>query len=668
MKRVHILLVLLVVALAAIPFRARVRRCFVSGVQTLRGKATVADRVKEHGANVRERLAPFFRAAGLTYPPEKVVLVGLKEERMLEVWAANDGGQFVFVREYQILGTSGKLGPKLEEGDMQVPEGLYRIESLNPNSRFHLSLRLNYPNEFDRKHAEREDRRYPGSDIMIHGSTCSIGCLAMGDEAAEDLFILVAETGVDNVSVILSPVDFRTKEMPEPERQLPEWTGGLYEDIRRELSRLDPVQPLLRRAYLGHEEAVDALVAMGVKAAPALLVAAQAERRRRSYFEITPGKILCRMGNAAVPVLVEALDSEDSATRSTAAEVLAGIGAEAVDAIDPLTRLTQRDPEEDVRRFALIALAPIGKKGRRSDTVLPVIVRSMEDESKLVRDQALGSLARLGVDAVPTLFGMLRSSDRETCGRIGVALGWMKSEPEAVDAIIQGLNDDHENVRAYCAYGLGMMKAKAAIPALIDAMRDSVSHVRLRAVGALGKIGPDAKEIVPELLGHLGHENWATRATAASALGKIGPVNEKVIPSIAGLLDDESVNVRRSAIGALGRIGVQSSDVIPILTQALHEQGNDDLRACAASALRHMGPEAVAAVPGLIKALGDKDSYVRRQVLYALGEVGPGAEAAVPAIKKFVDDEDYSIREHAKGAIYKIMVRRPHVPERGEPL
>lgn len=43
---------------------------------------------------------------------------------------------------------------------------------------------------------------------MIHGKRCSVGCLAMGDEAAEDLFVLAAETGIENVSIILSPVDF----------------------------------------------------------------------------------------------------------------------------------------------------------------------------------------------------------------------------------------------------------------------------------------------------------------------------------------------------------------------------------------------------------------------------------------------------------------------------
>ncbi|MHC4642127.1 MAG: L,D-transpeptidase family protein, partial [Planctomycetota bacterium] len=128
--------------------------------------------------------------------------------------------------------------PKLKEGDRQVPEGLYRIESLNPNSMFHLSLRINYPNEFDREQAKHENRTNLGGDIMIHGSNVSIGCLAMGDETAEDLFILTAETGIENISVILSPVDFRKSTFPEVTYSLSEWTDVLYEQIKQELSKL----------------------------------------------------------------------------------------------------------------------------------------------------------------------------------------------------------------------------------------------------------------------------------------------------------------------------------------------------------------------------------------------------------------------------------------------
>ena len=219
----------------ALLFRRFVRRCVVAVIQRVKGVATVKDRVEQYGQAVQERLSGAFLEAGIAWPPKKMVLIGLKEEKRLEVWVSGDGDEFRFLKSYPILKASGRSGPKLKEGDYQVPEGLYRIESLNPNSLFHLSLRVNYPNAFDKEMAAREGRTNLGGDIMIHGGRVSVGCLAMGDPAAEDLFILAAETGVDTVSVILSPVDFRVRNFEGDVSQRPGWVPDLYEKIKAEL-------------------------------------------------------------------------------------------------------------------------------------------------------------------------------------------------------------------------------------------------------------------------------------------------------------------------------------------------------------------------------------------------------------------------------------------------
>ncbi len=161
---------------------------------------------------------------------------------MLQVYARNGAGQpWRYVKQYPVLAASGNSGPKLMEGDKQVPEGIYQAEFLNPNSRFHLSIRLNYPNDFDRRMAQREARTRLGGDIMIHGSAVSIGCLAMGDQAAEDLFILAAATGRERTRIVVSPTDFRTGNAAAVQR-LPAWTGELYDKLRHELRQF-PVKP-----------------------------------------------------------------------------------------------------------------------------------------------------------------------------------------------------------------------------------------------------------------------------------------------------------------------------------------------------------------------------------------------------------------------------------------
>jgi len=229
----HVLLILLALILLAIPFRGQIR-------ELARGGKTVASRLNEYGPAARKRWAPFFHRAGIEYPPEKLVLVGLKLEEELQVYAASRKGRMRFIRAYPVLGASGELGPKLRQGDRQVPEGLYRIDWLNPNSAYHLALHVNYPNAFDRKMGRQEGRKQLGGDIMIHGSNGSIGCLAMGDEVAEDLFVLAADTGLDGIRVILSPLDFRTDAPRSALPDEPAWVKQLYTEIAAELKQLPP--------------------------------------------------------------------------------------------------------------------------------------------------------------------------------------------------------------------------------------------------------------------------------------------------------------------------------------------------------------------------------------------------------------------------------------------
>ena len=204
-------------------------------------KRTTDDRLREFGTIARERWATYFETSGVTYPPKRIVFVAFKDRRVFETYAENDTG-FQFIRRMPVLAASGQLGPKLREGDKQVPEGIYEIESLNPNSAYHVSLRLNYPNAFDRSQAAKDGRTNLGGDIMIHGKSVSVGCIALGDEGAEDVFTLAADVGIKNVKVICSPVDFRNR--AGLRRDLTtvagafQWTAALYQEIYSHLLAL----------------------------------------------------------------------------------------------------------------------------------------------------------------------------------------------------------------------------------------------------------------------------------------------------------------------------------------------------------------------------------------------------------------------------------------------
>lgn len=206
-------------------------------VVALTGGRTVAEAISEHGDDAVARLKPHFDRARVSYPPGRLALIALKEEKVLELWAWQD--TWILVHRYPILAASGTAGPKLREGDRQVPEGFYSVSGLNPNSSFHLSIKLNYPNAFDRASARADGRVNLGGDIFIHGKAVSIGCIAIGDEAIEEVFCIVAGVDRSAVQVIVAPYDFRRR----PARvgpDSPPWLPGLYEEIQTRLSQFTP--------------------------------------------------------------------------------------------------------------------------------------------------------------------------------------------------------------------------------------------------------------------------------------------------------------------------------------------------------------------------------------------------------------------------------------------
>jgi hypothetical protein len=186
-------------------------------------------------AAAEQRVAATFASRGVSYPPDAVALVALKREGRLEVWA-DAGGRWRFIRSYLIRTTSGVLGPKLREGDHQVPEGAYGVAALNPTSRYHVALRLDYPNAFDRARAAQDGRTRLGGDIMIHGGAVSDGCLPVGDAGIEELFALAQRVGAEHVSVVVSPLDFRRAGARRPDATGPSWLPELDAMLSRALA------------------------------------------------------------------------------------------------------------------------------------------------------------------------------------------------------------------------------------------------------------------------------------------------------------------------------------------------------------------------------------------------------------------------------------------------
>lgn len=237
-ERVWLRVLLVTLCAAAALQIPAVRHHAREAVRTMRGRHTVAQRVAQYGPAARARLQPSFERAGVRYPPRDVTLLAVKDTGELLVYAAGPDGVLHLVRRMLIVAQSGVAGPKLREGDRQVPEGFYGIDSLNPDSLYHLALRVNYPTDDDRARAREDDRSELGGDIMIHGSSASVGCLAMGDEGAEDLFVLAAESGIERVRVWIVPTDFRRNPAWRAPEGLPAWVDARYRRLREALATL----------------------------------------------------------------------------------------------------------------------------------------------------------------------------------------------------------------------------------------------------------------------------------------------------------------------------------------------------------------------------------------------------------------------------------------------
>ncbi len=178
----------------------------------------VAPARQRHSASIRQRCID----AGVSYPARELFLRAFKREREVEAWARSDDGPLRLVAKWPVLAASGEPGPKRREGDRQVPEGCYRVVVFNPLSNFHLSLGLDYPNASDRM---RSDRDAPGSDIYIHGGAVSIGCLALGDDAIEELYVLAEDTREKPLPVHLFPSRMAGPEWEKLRAQHPEHAG-----------------------------------------------------------------------------------------------------------------------------------------------------------------------------------------------------------------------------------------------------------------------------------------------------------------------------------------------------------------------------------------------------------------------------------------------------------
>jgi murein L,D-transpeptidase YafK len=155
-------------------------------ILTLAGCNDFVGKIPKHLAPLEKGTKQLVEKKGMEQNAPILIRI-FKEESKLEVWKKQkQSGRYALLKDYDICAWSGVLGPKIKEGDRQAPEGFYTIRpaQMNPNSSYHLSFNMGYPNDFDRAHGRT------GSELMVHGACSSRGCYSMQDEQIQEIYTL----------------------------------------------------------------------------------------------------------------------------------------------------------------------------------------------------------------------------------------------------------------------------------------------------------------------------------------------------------------------------------------------------------------------------------------------------------------------------------------------
>ncbi|MFC3907552.1 murein L,D-transpeptidase family protein [Legionella dresdenensis] len=212
----------------------------------LNWEQAVDNAIAKYGLRTEPELIRFFNSAHVSYPPKDIALLAFKKERYIELWAKDEKQAWQHIHNYPLTAFSGRLGPKLKERDGQIPEGVYRLVTFNPFSSMHLSMMIDYPNSFDRLQASKDGRKQLGNNIFLHGKSLSVGCLAIGDRAIDQLFLLAHRVGLSRIKVIIAPNDLRVGKPATSNFAQPRWLPELYKQISVALNQF-PVSRKLAR-------------------------------------------------------------------------------------------------------------------------------------------------------------------------------------------------------------------------------------------------------------------------------------------------------------------------------------------------------------------------------------------------------------------------------------
>jgi len=375
------------------------------------------------------------------------------------------------------------------------------------------------------------------------------------------------------------------------------------------------------------------------------------------------------LGNAAVHVLLDALDVRSELVRSGAAAALGLIRDQTT--VPRLIELLT-DEKKHVRIAAVTALGNM----RPARAIAPLVER-LGDVDAGVRSAAIDALERIGPAAVVPLIEALSHAATETLSAEVLRALSESRDDRALVPIMNHLGHTYMRVRV-AAVDAAVAYGEAAVTHLLDMLvlnavpvegmirdargnpqkRNRLRTIRAlgelkdsRAVSALKEIGQeDDREIrdaAEEALRKIGSSTWA-RASAAKALGQIG--DETAVPVLMKQLEDPNSTVRLRVVRALSRIG--DARAARPLAKLLASEEDGEVREEIAGAFGTQGLVGPAIVDACIRALSDESRSVRSRAARALGRLA-NPRAALPLVGA-LGDSYWSVRRDAENSIMNL--------------
>jgi len=296
-------------------------------------------------------------------------------------------------------------------------------------------------------------------------------------------------------------------------------------------------------------------------------------------------QILIRLGTLSAettPALTKLLGDKDEGLRRDAIAALKAIGPSAKDAAPAIAKLLKALDDRE-RRLAIEALGAIGPAAKNTATDMVAALPSKDVETRVLTARSLGIIGNASPDVVKTLAGLLKDDYMSVRAAAIRALALLGPAARAAVPEINTFKGNNPNSVAAVWGAVALFKigtdANVNLPIVVAALKNrapSARIARLAAMDAADLLGPDAKGVMFELVDALTdrapisqYDPTTVRVRAVQALGTMGPAAKDHVGKLIALLKEPDHPLRSAVLDTLGRIGPAADKALPRLNEII---------------------------------------------------------------------------------------------------